>query len=392
MMEPASDRAFAMARELMRDFAGRTGLAGNGAASQRYLWTDAFAVCNFLGLYTQSGDATFLDLALELVDQVHHILGRHREDDPRSGWISGLGEQTGEQHPTAGGLRIGKPLNERGPDAPWDEALEWERDGQYFHYLSKWMHALNRVSRVTGRPVYHVWAAELAQTAVGRFVYRFPADGSRRMYWKMSIDLSRPLVPSMGQHDPLDGCITCSEIQYCRPAGAGPAPDLQDAIALLESICLGRNWVTDDPLGLGGILVDAWRLAQLVRCGGPLRAGLLAQLLKEAPVGLAAFVHSGQLQLPAAYRLAFRELGLSIGLRAVGRLRQALEEETASPLRSEQMHAAASVLSGYLSLADRIEAFWLEPASQAVDTWDGHRDINGVMLATSLMPDGFLTL
>ncbi len=33
------------------------------------------------------------------------------------------------------------------------------------------------------------------------------------MYWKMSIDLKRPLIPSMGQHDPLDGYITYNEIQ-----------------------------------------------------------------------------------------------------------------------------------------------------------------------------------
>ena len=33
------------------------------------------------------------------------------------------------------------------------------------------------------------------------------------MYWKMSIDLTRPLVPSMGQHDPLDGLVTYNELQ-----------------------------------------------------------------------------------------------------------------------------------------------------------------------------------
>ena len=29
----------------------------------------------------------------------------------------------------------------------------------------------------------------------------------------MSTDLTRPLVPSMGQHDPLDGFVTCNELQ-----------------------------------------------------------------------------------------------------------------------------------------------------------------------------------
>jgi hypothetical protein len=45
-----------------------------------------------------------------------------------------------------GGLRIGKPLKERGANEPIDESLEWDRDGQYFHYLTKWMHALCRAA------------------------------------------------------------------------------------------------------------------------------------------------------------------------------------------------------------------------------------------------------
>ena len=111
-----------------------------------------------------------------------------------------------------------KPERTRQPGEPLDENLEWDRDGQYFHYLTKWMHALNRVSRVTGDPSYLRWAMELAQAAHARFVYLPPAGGRKRMYWKMSIDLTRPLVPSMGQHDPLDGLVT-----YMRAAGGEPA-------------------------------------------------------------------------------------------------------------------------------------------------------------------------
>ena len=47
---------------------------------RRYLWTDAFAVCNFLELYRHTSDEKHL--SLRLVDQVHSILGRHREDEP----------------------------------------------------------------------------------------------------------------------------------------------------------------------------------------------------------------------------------------------------------------------------------------------------------------------
>src|SRR5437762_3302437 len=80
-----------IALELMMSFAERTGLTGDGV-SRRYLWTDAFAVCNFLGLARATGEARCRELALRLVDRVHHGLGRHRSDDPRTGWISSLGE------------------------------------------------------------------------------------------------------------------------------------------------------------------------------------------------------------------------------------------------------------------------------------------------------------
>jgi hypothetical protein len=48
------------------------------------------------------------------------------------------------------------------------------------------------------------------------------------MCWKMSIDLSRPLVPSMGQHDPHDGYIIYSQLQSCLPESQAEmiGPDL----------------------------------------------------------------------------------------------------------------------------------------------------------------------
>ncbi len=84
-----------MVSEIMLEFAERTGLSPEGSSPERYLWTDAFAVCNFLGLYRQTGDEQYRRLALLLVDQVHALLGRHRPDDERAGWISGLGEEEG---------------------------------------------------------------------------------------------------------------------------------------------------------------------------------------------------------------------------------------------------------------------------------------------------------
>src|SRR5256714_1355638 len=192
------------ASELMSAFAERTGLTSS-RPDQRYLWTDAFAVSNFVALGR-------IDLALKLVDQVHHRLGQHRSDDARHGWLSGLAGAEAEAHPTRGGLRIGKKLPERRADQPFDDALEWDRDGQYFHYLTQWMHALDQVWRATGERRFNTWARELALAAYGAFSHPLGRGGRVRLVWKMSVDLTRPLVPSSGQHDPLDGFVSCLQL------------------------------------------------------------------------------------------------------------------------------------------------------------------------------------
>src|SRR5439155_18872535 len=131
----------------------------------------------------------------------------------RAGWISGLDLAKGEAHPTRGGLRIGKEFPERAASEIFDERREWDRDGQYFHYLTKWMHALDRLARFTQRAIFNDWARELAARAHQGFVQAIRGSTARRIFWKMSIDLSRPLVLSMGQHDPLDGYVTCVELE-----------------------------------------------------------------------------------------------------------------------------------------------------------------------------------
>ncbi|MBE0597282.1 MAG: hypothetical protein IH614_08435 [Desulfuromonadales bacterium] len=385
-MEP---KPSALAIDLMLQFADLTGLRGAGKPPRRYLWTDAFAVCNFLELFRLTQEKRYRDLALRLVEQVHQTLGRHREDDPRSGWISGLDEEEGKQHPTLGGLRIGKKLPELQPDEPVDERLEWDRDGQYYHYLTKWMHALNRVSRVTGDPACHRWGAELAKTAHSRFLYGPP--GQQRMYWKMSIDLSRPLVPAMGQHDPLDGLVTCSELQAADgERTASPALDLGTTITDLALLCRGQNLVTDDPLGIGGLLFDASRMSQL-RAGGHLaEVDLLAPVLEAAERGLEAFSVRSPLRLQPIYRLPFRELGLAIGLRAFGKMRPVIES---NPDRFDpSLRKRTESLRRYEKFREPIENFWSEGENQKSERWLEHREINMVMLATSLESEGFLAI
>jgi hypothetical protein len=288
-------------------------------------------------------------------------------------------------------LRIGKGLNERGPRDPYDERLEWDMDGQYYHYLTKWMHALHCVSSVTGDLMYHTWAIELAKTAHARFVYASSPRRPKRMYWKMSIDLSRPLVPSMGHHDPLDGFVTYSELQATADRGEkSTETGLQPEIEEMTKICAGKSWATDDPLGIGGLLFDSCRVTQLIDSGNLEQEGLLETLLGSSLIGLNSFVRGNSLKLPADHRLAFRELGLSIGLRAIEKIRELITERSSSLREKDSLQSLLEALNKYESLAETIERFWLDPRNRESETWTTHHDINRVMLATSLAPDGFL--
>jgi len=111
---------------------------------ERYLWTDSFGVVNLLSLYKHLGDKKYLDEAKQVVDNVYSVLGRKK------------------------GLRIGQQ-----PD----------RDGQYFHYLAKWMFALNELGKI--EPQYHQMAVDLVRQVHPHFI--IPKVG---VYWKMREDLS----------------------------------------------------------------------------------------------------------------------------------------------------------------------------------------------------------
>lgn len=382
MGSPTSRTATAIT--ILERFAERTGVAVEGS-DQRYLWTDAFAVCTWLGLAGRFPRA--LVRARDLVHDVHRVLGRHRPDDVRCGWISGLPEEAGALHPTRGGLRIGKPLPERPPRAPLDERQEWDRDGQYLHYLTRWMHALDQTAWATGNVTFNRWARELAETAFRAFSYYPPGGRRLRLYWKLSIDLSRPQMLVMGQHDPLDLYVTSLELASSARVSstAADVPDLDPEIDALSSAVSDGDWATDDPLGMGGILADAYRVHQLERRGARVATGLLGDLLTAAATSLPPFQARQPWRAPANRRLPFRELGLAIGMAAL----------TALDLDMDRDDPRRRLLDGLLDhrgLANDLVAFWLEDDARQSAGWRSHRDINDVMLATALAPEGYLVL
>jgi hypothetical protein len=389
-----SGRAADIAGSLMSEFAMKTGLSPAKEEQRRYLWTDAFAVCNFLELFARMGDEQYRRRVTELIDQVHRVLGRYRDDDIRSGWISGLEEEAGCRHPTSGGLRIGKPLKERSANEPLDERLEWDRDGQYFHYLTKWVHALCQTAFVLGDVRFAQLALELGKAAFEGFARRSESGGIVGIYWKMSTDLSRPLVPAVGLHDALDGFITFREVQHALAklsTNAGMA-DLSLAIGSLSALCQHRNWTTDDPLGLGGLLFDAGRLCQIPGNEQFDDTHLLEDILVACRNGLANLLAGRYLNQPVSYRLAFRELGLAIGLKALPIISDAMKKSD-SPFRSRTAaQRIVAQLFRYESLSEEIVSVWLPHAQSQDQVWQSHQDINEVMLATALIPETFLSV
>ena len=148
----------------------------SGGHHGRYLWTDAFGVVNFITLSKETEDPTYLTRAIRLAEAVHNVNGRTRDG---KAWLPGASEQ----NPVGGGLRIGK-MDEGGSDG----------DGQYHHYLTLWMFALNRLSKATNDRTYNDQAVALAKAIHPQFF-----DGQRRrMFWKISMTMDRPLANSQG--------------------------------------------------------------------------------------------------------------------------------------------------------------------------------------------------
>jgi hypothetical protein len=199
------------------------------------------------------------------------------------------------------------------------------------------------------------------------------------MSWKMSIDLSRPLVASMGHHDPLDGYITCLQLEAGAAAlDASADPGLAEHAARFAAM-IPFDLSTSDPLGLGGLLADAWRVTQLERAGVSVVDGLRDALVDAVTTGLKRYERAAELERPAAERLAFRELGLAIGLAAV-------------PWLVDDGGSGVERLARFRPLGVEIERFWLDPSHRREESWLDHRNINEVMLATGLVPDGYLMI
>lgn len=213
----------------------------SGGHRGRYLWTDAFGVINFLTMHSEYkrsgndkiGDDRYLVLADRLVETVHGILGRKRDGRSRLRGAT-------DANPLAGGLRIGK-TDPHGPDG----------DGQYHHYLTVWMFALNRMTRASGDMKYNRQAIELAKAIHPKFFVDRSA-ARPRMVWKMNMDLTEPMVKSEGNLDPIDGYVIFRLLQATAiEAGDGAVltEEIDDYKRTMQR--KGEHFVSSDPLDLG---------------------------------------------------------------------------------------------------------------------------------------------
>jgi len=251
----------------------------------RYLWTDAFGVCNFISLARETGLAHYLDQADALIGNVHTILGRDR--------IGNRLPNATDEEPLKGGLRIGKVHDEDHPDG----------DGQYFHYLTKWAFALNCMSVARNDEKYNLLAVQLIKAIHPRFV-SLRSTARPRISWKMSVDLSRPMVPSEGNLDPMDGFVTYRLVQQVR----GDESVLREEIEEMKRIVDAKwqRYASDDPLDLGEALwiahwypTEAWA----------------AHIARRSMQAIDYLFTASLFKLPHSRRLAFREFGTALGLR-----------------------------------------------------------------------------
>ncbi|KAH3757078.1 l-ascorbic acid binding [Pelomyxa schiedti] len=318
--------------------------------SPRYLWTDAFGVRNYLSLWNATKEGKFLEQAIVLTREVHNTLGKDRTLSWR------LGDAT-DSCPTSCGLRIGKKDPESSPDG----------DGQYFHYLCTWMYTLNRLSIATHDDHWNKLAVALGKGVLPHFI----TPGGLSMYWKLSINLSTPLVWSQGHLDPLDGYVVYRIVDSYSP-NHPLMKEINDLRAIVVSQIERWNAGTD-PLDLG---MSLWlsQLPQPQHHTTTTQTHTVAQSIVDWERDtLQHIAHKSLEALEKLFkqgyfstssmknRLAFREFGTSLGI---------------------QVNHLSKSSELWKNRAERIHKSWYHESL----LFQRDRDITPVMMASSLLP------
>lgn len=226
----------------------------------RYLWTDAYGVILLVSLYDALDEQSYLDQAESVVAKVDQVLGRPR------------------------GIRIGEAL---------------DRDGQYFHYLTMWLHALEVLGRY--KPEYRRKGIDLVRQIHEPFLVR-----GHGIIWKMQEDLSAP-YPGFGYGalDAFGGYVAYSMLD--RELLVSEIADLRTLI----DASAAHLAITQD-LGLGMMLwmshffpEEEWAIQQRKRS---------LEVLDR--MWVASGYYCREPMLPQT-KFAFTNFGVSIGLQAI---------------------------------------------------------------------------
>jgi hypothetical protein len=74
------------------------------------------------------------------------------------------------------------------------------------------------------------------------------------------------------------------------------------------------------------------------------------------------------------------------------RLPGLIERNKHTFVKEHDLRLRMNALKHYELLKEVIDNFWFQDGNQEAESWIAHRDINMVMLATSLSPDRYLRL
>ena len=259
---------------------GEAGLCADGH-QRRYLWTDAFAVlafCSIAERYESEGKlvaaSLYRNASNKLINVVHECLGAPVSSKAENAMHKDPRSPTGYM-----GLRIGKVNSRRVTDAGM------EFDGQYWHYVDKWLFALERAGR----------SDDAIKIAKSCFPYFFDSSRGGGIRWKLSVDGTPPsgLEHAYANQDTLSALVVFSVLGKHNK-------DLAEEISMLRNALDGyRPRVTTDPLG--------WGLEAFYN-----------QFLQDHPMSDALESLQARALDPSHLSLPFRLYGAMIGARIAG--------------------------------------------------------------------------
>ena len=107
-------------------------------------------------------------------------------------------------------------------------------------------------------------------------------------------------------------------------------------------------------------------------------------------MGLKSYINNNQMNLAAEYRLAFRELGLSIGLKGILIINYIIKKRP--EFTENSLNKRFNDIKEYQVLGNIIEEFWVKNKNRKTNNWKEHQDINTVMLVILISSRDFLSI